>query len=143
MRLAEAVDSDVEMGFHFCYGDIQNAHFVQPEDMRVMVDLANSIVRKVAPVHAVRYIHMPVPKERVDEGYFGALGDLKLGGTKLFLGLVHPRDEDGTRRRIEVAWGVYGGGFGVGTECGFGRMSPEQTHSVLGILASVTALGDQ
>ena len=32
LRLTKAVDPDVELGFHLCYGSINNKHFVQPKD---------------------------------------------------------------------------------------------------------------
>ncbi|KAI4156242.1 MAG: hypothetical protein LQ340_000436 [Diploschistes diacapsis] len=42
-RLASAIDAEVELGFHLCYGDLGHVHFAQPEDTTVLVDLANAI----------------------------------------------------------------------------------------------------
>ena len=140
-RLASVVDADVEMGFHICYGDSGHEHFVQPEDMRLMVDLAKDIVRNVAPVHPVKYIHMPVLKGWTDARFFESLADLNLDGAKLFLGLVHSGDIEGTRKRIAAAQSVYGDVFGVATECGLGRTPPEEVSSILRILKTVTASG--
>jgi hypothetical protein len=74
----------------------------------------------------VDWIHMPVPKNRVDEEYYAPLKGLKLGEeTELFLGLAHGGDLDGTEKRIEIAGKVVGG-FGVATECGMGRMQKDE-----------------
>ena len=86
-RLVAAVDPDVEMGFHLYYGDVRHMHFIEPEDLGLLVDLANSIIRDIPRIHPIWYFHMPVPKDRTDEQYFKPLQDLKLDGTKLLLGL--------------------------------------------------------
>ena len=54
-RLAVAIDSDVEIGFHLCYGDINHTHFIQPEDMGKMVDFANNIIQSLKPIHTVMF----------------------------------------------------------------------------------------
>ena len=142
-RLVAAVDHDVEVGFHICYGDIGGVHFIQPEDMAIMVDLANSIVQNLTSTHAVKYTHMPVPKDRTNEHFFKPLANLKLDKTKLFLGLVHPNDEEGTKQRIAAAQSVYSEVFGVATECGLGRTSVENLKSIFEISRSVTTPDQQ
>ena len=72
-----------------CYGDVRHEHFVQPKDMELMVELVNDAVQSLGPTHPVAYVHMPVPNDRVDEGYFEPLRELKLGGGSYFLGAVH------------------------------------------------------
>jgi hypothetical protein len=96
-RLAAAVRDGADLGYHLCYGDMGHVHFVQPIDAGLLAEMANAIVESVAPVHRVSYVHMPVPKDRVDEVYFKPLGGLALHDTQLFLGLVHPDDEHGTK----------------------------------------------
>ena len=138
-RLASAVGPDVRMGYHICYGDFGHAHFVQPADTELMVYMANTIVQMIKSVHEVAYIHMPVPKDRIDEAYYQPMANLELQDTKLFLGVVHANDESGTRKRLETAMAVYPDIYGVSTECGLGRTLPEDISSVLEICASVTA----
>jgi len=139
VALAAAVKPDVEMGYHLCYGDMGHVHFVQPPDTELLVDMANMMVRKIGPHHRVAYVHMPVPKEREDEAYFKPLKSLELDDTKLFLGVVHPNDESGTKKRLEAAQAVFPNVAGVGTECGMGRTAIEELDSILEICASVTA----
>ncbi|KAL9127362.1 MAG: hypothetical protein Q9217_003752 [Psora testacea] len=138
IRLAAAVDSGVEMGYHLCYGDMDHKHFVQPADTEVLVGLANAIMQNIRPIHPPAYIHMPVPKDRADEAYFKPMQNLKLDDTNLFLGLVHPNDESGTKKRLEAAQAVYPSIAGVASECGLGRGPREDVDSILGICASVT-----
>ena len=138
-RLAAAVESDVEMGFHICYGNIGGIPFIPPEDMGLMVDLTNSIVQDLTSTHAIKYIHMPVPRDRTDDQFFKPLADLKLDHTKLFLDLVHAGDEEGTKQRIEAAQVYYSAVFEVASECGLGRTSVESLDSILEISRSVTS----
>ena len=137
-RYAKAISPDAEMGYHLCYGDLGHQHFVQPPNLEIPVELANAIMEKVSPVHSVAYFHMPVPKDRMDEAYFLPLKNLKALETKLFLGVVHPDDEAGTRKRLETAQAVYPSIAGVSTECGMGRTPSEHLGSILEICAAVT-----
>jgi len=119
-RLAAAVPSDVELGFHLCYGDLDAKHFVEPIDATKMVEMTNLIARSVA--RPVTWIHMPVPIDRSDDAFYAPLENLQLSrGTELFLGLVHAGDGvEGTRRRIAAAR-RHVQDFGIGSECGISR----------------------
>jgi hypothetical protein len=119
-RLGAAVASDVELGFHLCYGDLDAKHFVQPTDATKMVEMANLIAGAVA--RPITWMHMPVPIDRTDDAFYQPLRDLQLAPeTELYLGLVHAQDGvDGTLRRIEVAK-KYVANFGIASECGISR----------------------
>lgn len=126
VRLSGLVPEPVQLGYHLCYGDAPpepgaaGRHFKQPQDMSLLVRLANAIV--TGATRPVDWIHMPVPIERDDDAYFAPLAELRLGSaTQLYLGLVHAQDgTEGTQRRIAAA-ARYVTGFGVATECGMGR----------------------
>lgn len=137
LKLVAAVDSAIDMGFHFCYGDIGHEHFVQPKDMGFMVDMAKGLLTNAG--RRVDWIHMPVPKDRDDAAYFAALKDLQpvKGKTDIYLGLVHSNDLEGTQRRIKAASEVLDD-FGVATECGWGRTSPDEIGSILEISNAVS-----
>ena len=140
IRLAKAVNPDVPLGFHLCYGDIENRHWMEPKDLGLLTDVANSLVEGLKPFRSVSCIHMPCPKDRTDLAYYEPLNKLSFGtDTKLFLGLVHAHDEQGTRGRIAAAQKFYGGSFGVATECGMGRTPSEKIDSIFGISAAVSA----
>src|SRR5213593_2755666 len=119
-RLAAAVPSGVELGFHLCYGDLDARHFVQPVDATKLVEMANLIARNVQ--RPIQWVHMPVPIDRTDDAYFAPLKDLQLQpGTELYLGLVHAQDGiEGTKKRIAAAK-KYVLKFGIGSECGISR----------------------
>ncbi|KAL8854304.1 MAG: hypothetical protein Q9221_000790 [Calogaya cf. arnoldii] len=136
-RLVGTIKAGVELGFHLCYGDFAHAHFVEPERMDLLVEMANAIVHTVESIHEVKYIQMPVPKVRDDGEYFGPLKDLAIGDTQLFLGLIHPNDEAGTRCRIETATGSCPIAFGLSTECGLGRTPVQDVESFFKIAATV------
>ena len=136
-RLANRVPEGVELMFHFCYGDSNHRHVVEPTDMSDMVDMADKLNALVQ--RPINLIHMPVPRDRSDDAYFAPLRNLRLRPeTQLALGIVHYTDGiDGTRRRMATAE-KYVRDFAIGTECGFGRRKPETIPELLRIHA-VTA----
>ncbi len=137
--LGNAVPPDVDLLYHLCYGDSNHRHVVEPVDMGDMVDFANRLSRRIErPVHL---IHMPVPRDRDDDGYFAPLRRLQLQPeTELCLGLVHYTDGvEGARRRLATAK-RYVADFSVATECGFGRRDPRTIPELLRIHAAVADL---
>jgi hypothetical protein len=139
VRLGDAVPSDVELGYHLCYGDFGHRHFVEPAETSKLAAVAGEIAAGLA--RRLDWIHMPVPRDRTDDGYFVPLADLSLpADTTLFLGLVHATDGlDGARARIDAARGAVKT-FGVATECGLGRRPPEQIPALLDLHAAVAGL---
>ena len=135
LKAAAAVDQEVELGFHLCYGDFGHKHFVEPTDTALLVEIGNAILKGVQ--RRVDWLHMPVPKSRTDAAYFTPLKLLDLGTTQLYLGLLHPEDEEGTKRRIQTA-SKYVSKFGIATECGLGRSSEVELDSILQIAARLT-----
>ncbi len=132
LRLSRQVPPDVELGYHLCYGDVRHRHFKEPADTRKLVDVANVLAGSLG--RPLNWIHLPVPRNRVDEAYYAPLGELRLRAeTELYLGLVHHTDGvEGTRRRIDVA-GRFASGFGIATECGWGRRAPATIPELLRI----------
>jgi len=133
--LAQRVPAGIELMFHFCYGDSNHKHVVEPRDMADMVDMANRLRADIA--RPIDLIHMPVPRDRADEAYFRPLSRLKLGPeTELSLGLVHYTDGlAGTQKRMSTAE-KFVGAFSIATECGFGRRPPSTIADLLQIHAA-------
>ncbi|HEX4033391.1 MAG TPA: hypothetical protein VHX66_03020 [Solirubrobacteraceae bacterium] len=139
---AGVIPTDVELGYHLCYGDFKHKHFMEPDDLGVCAQIAARLT--VAAPRAIDYIHVPVPIDRDDDAYFEPLADAGLdAATTLYLGLIHYDDGvEGAQRRIETAC-RHAPAFGVGTECGFGRRDPETIVSLLELHAEVAALLEQ
>jgi hypothetical protein len=137
--LANRVPADIELMFHFCYGDSNHRHVVEPTDMSDMVDMATRLNLSVK--RPINLIHMPVPRDRSDDAYFAPLRELKLRPeTRLALGLVHHTDGlAGTERRMATAR-KFVPDFAIGTECGFGRRRPETIPELLRIHAAAAEL---
>jgi hypothetical protein len=134
-RLSSRIPDTVQVGYHLCYADLGHKHMKEPEDLGLVVQMAN----RTAQVSGRRadYFHMPVPRNRTDEAYFGPLKKLAIDDATLFLGLVHYSDGlDGARHRIDVAR-KFCGEFGISTECGFGRRPPEQVPKLLELHKSI------
>src|SRR5262249_56916621 len=74
--LADRVPRAAELLLHFCYGDANHRHAIEPTDMGDMVEMANRLSKRVA--RPIQLIHMPVPRERSDAAYFAPLRRLAL-----------------------------------------------------------------
>ena len=137
-NLASQVPEAVELGFHLCYGDYKSEHFKEPEDLSLLVRVANTFKEKVS--HSISWFHMPVPIDRSDDAYFAPLADLNIGESELYLGVVHFSDgAQGAEKRLAAAnkYLPKHGHCGVGTECGMGRVSTERIDSLIKIHADI------
>lgn len=139
VRLGDAVPAQTELGYHLCYGDFAHQHIIQPQDMGLMVRVANSLSRTIE--RRIDWVHMPVPRDRSDEAYFLPLRNLRLQEeTRLYLGLIHYTDgKSGTIERLTVAR-RFCPEFGVATECGFGRRDPSTIGALLRLHAEIADL---
>ena len=136
VRQARVVPADVEVGFHLCYGDVEENHFVQPTDAGWLAAVTDGILRGAG--RSVAWVHLPVPIERDDAAFFAPLAAVEIPDeTELHLGLLHHQDGvEGARRRIAAA-ATARDRFGVATECGFGRGPSERTDALLDLHAAV------
>ena len=128
--LAGHVPADIELLVHFCYGDADHRHAIEPNDTGDMVEMANRISSKLK--RPIQLIHMPVPRDRSDPAYFAPLRRLALHPeTELALGLIHYTDGiEGMRRRMDTAR-QFVPNYAVATECGFGRRAPHTIPELL------------
>jgi len=122
-RLTAAIPAGVHLGCHLCYGDYDGKHMVEPIDGTKLTEMANLITEETA--RPLQFLHVPVPIERDDAGYFEPFAGLQLHDeTELFLGLIHHSDGvEGSQRRIDAAL-PFAADFGIATECGIGRVHP-------------------
>lgn len=130
-RIGGQVPTEVELGYHLCYGSPADEHLIMPKDMSILVEISNGIFSMAS--RRIDFLHLPVPKDRTDTGYFEPLMELNLPTeTEVMMGLIHYDDAQGDEERIATA-SDYLTSFGVATECGWGRTDPAR---VAGLLAS-------
>jgi len=136
MRLGNRVPVPAELGYHLCYGDAGHTHFKEPEDTGKLVEVANAIGAAIG--RPINWIHLPVPRNRLDAAYYAPLRHLRLHPeTELYLGVVHVTDGvEGTLKRIKAAQ-QFVADFGVATECGLGRRPPDTIPALLRIHSQV------
>ena len=128
-RLGAQVPADVELGYHLCYGTPRDEHLVMPKDTAILVEVANGLASKLQ--RQLDFLHMPVPRNRVDDAYYAPLAKLKLPPeTELYLGLIHHQDHSGDKQRIATAQKVIPS-FGIASECGWGRTDPERVPGLI------------
>lgn len=132
--IGDAVPEPVELGYHLCYGSPKDEHLIQPKDTANMVEMVHGIAAAVQ--RPIQFFHLPVPKGRLDDGYYRPLSQLKLSAdTELYLGLVHFEDDAGNAARLAMAE-KHATFQGVSTECGWGRADPERVPGYLHALRS-------
>jgi len=121
-RCLDAIPEPAEAGLHLCYGGYNSAGTGgDPLDRAIadtglMVDFFHAI--RDAAHRPIDFLHMPVPRQREDDGYFAPLDRLEAGKTQLYLGLIYLEDGlEGTRRKVEAAC-RHVDAFGVAAACG-------------------------
>jgi hypothetical protein len=131
-RQVDFVPEGAEVGIHLCYGDPGHKHVLEPKTTQTSVIFANAICERAK--RRIDWIHLPVPRDRLDAAYFAPLADLATPArTEIYLGLVHATDGVlGTRARIKAAE-PFLGSFGLATECGFGRRPADSLPGLLDI----------
>jgi hypothetical protein len=128
-KVGDAVPAAIELGYHLCYGSPADEHVVQPSDAGIMVEMTNAIAARVK--RPIQFFHLPVPKGRTDDAYYGPLKALKLGrDTELYLGLIHHGDAAGNSTRLAAAR-RHARVDGVATECGMARGDPARLPALL------------
>ena len=142
IRLGNAVPDGVELGYHLCYGDSGQKHFTEPTDTTHLPAVANGIAASIE--RTLNWIHLPVPKERIDREYYQPLKNLELSPeTEIYLGLIHDGEgADTNTQRIEAAKSALNN-FGLATECGFGRRPAETVQPLIETHAQLAATNEQ
>jgi len=139
-RFGRAVPADVDLLYHFCYGNSNGRHSVEPSSTRDAVIMANRIAALLGPDRPIQLVHLPVPRGRDDDAYFAPLRDLTAGKTTIALGLVHLSDGiEGTRRRIAAAK-KFLGNFAIGTECGLSHVPKDRVVDTLSLQAQLAGV---
>jgi len=121
IRLSRLVPAEVELGFHFCYGDGKDARRRPQTDTRLVVDVANALAASIG--RPLDWLHMPAAGDPHEIEFFAPLHDLRLHAeTELFLGLLHPGEaRERTLARVALAHEL-AGEHGLATPCGWGRL---------------------
>ena len=129
-RLGNAVPEEVDMGYHLCYGSMNNRHWKEPDDLGMCIKVANELKKTVS--RQINFLHMPVPVDRVDDDYYEPLIDLEMDpATEVFLGLLHDTDStNGNVNRLSIA-SKYLREFGIASECGLGRREPKDMVKII------------
>ena len=136
-RLGAAVPEGVDMGYHLCYGSMNNRHWKEPDDLGMCVKVGNAVAERLS--RPINFLHMPVPVDRTDDAYYAPLRDIDLDPvTDIFLGLLH--DDGGAmgnKLRLSAASKVLND-FGIAAECGLGRRRQEDIAKILMLQGQVS-----
>ena len=128
-RIGNLVPSEVDLGYHICYGSPGDDHIIKPENFSMSVEFANGIFDNIK--RTVEFIHLPGTYGSPDNSFYSPLADLKMPSEcELYLGLLFYGDPKGDAERISAARKIIPD-FGISTVCGWGRANPERIPSLL------------
>lgn len=148
VRTANAVPTDVELGFHLCHGDRtapvdtgselagagEGLKVVQERpDASSLASLINVLVDSIT--RPIAYFHLPSDAGWLEPRHYEPLKDLKIvPDTEIHVGVVALRLDENlpieegkkrSRQRASAARSVLGN-VGMSSSCGMGRHTPEQ-----------------
>ena len=123
--LAPGIPEEVALGYHLCFGTFGGWPRFAPDDLGQAVKLGNAFV--AASGRRVDWLHIPA-LDRVDEAFYRPLAELKPGGARVYLGLIHTMDT--YKARLAVAR-KFLPDFGVAAYCGFGRRPLSELPMIL------------
>lgn len=113
-----------------------HTHFKEPDSLAVVAEFGGTIIERCN--RPIKFFHCPVPPsamEKLDhyyEPFKTVLPKLKQHHTELYFGVLREEDLEDSRARVEAAKKAFPDiEFGVATECGMGRISPEQADGVM------------
>ncbi len=125
--MTETIPEEVLVGYHLCYGTWGGWPIGEVKDIGFCVRLANAMVANTP--RRVDFVHLPV-MPNADDAFSKPLADLKIGQTKVFLGLELGDGVDALVARAEAAR-KYLPEFGVSHYCGYGREEPAKVRKLL------------
>lgn len=134
IELINQVDPAATVGLHICPGNISNRAVLEPKDMSVSVELANTIVSRIA--RSLDWVHFGILPSWKNESHYAPLKGMQ-PGPAVYLGLVYPNDREGAEQRISCAH-EHMEAFGIAPSCGLGRTSIEDAGSVLAIISEIS-----
>lgn len=134
VELIGLVDPIATVGLHICPGNIDNKAVLEPKDMSMSVDLANTIMGKAN--RPVEWLHFGILPSWRNESHYAPLKSLR-PGPAVYLGLVYPGDKEGAEQRIDCAH-QHLKEFGIAPPCGLARTSPDGADSVLKIITELS-----
>jgi len=123
--LCPQIPSDVQLGYHFCFGTLGGWPRFQPDDLGATVRLANAFIE--ASGRRVDWVHIPV-LDRSDDAFYAPLSGLRPGSARVYLGAIHNMDR--FAERVATAR-KYLPDFGLAAYCGLGRRPPSELPRVL------------
>lgn len=123
--LCPSIPENAGLGYHLCFGTLGGWPRFAPDDLSGAVKMANAFIEHSG--RRVDWIHIPV-LDRSDPDFFAPLADLRPGGTKIYLGMVHNMDRFTDRL---AAARKFLPAFGLGAFCGFGREPSETLPGIL------------
>lgn len=116
-----AIPEAVDRGVHYCFGDYGHRHFKQPENLDLVVELANA-VQEISPAD---FLHFPADRDSgLHSDYYAALRSLEYDGAEVSLGVI---DYEGDAARtnaliLAAKTGAPDLDFSVSAECGLARI---------------------
>ena len=125
--LVRRLPSQVPVGVHLCYGDLNNIALIAPDNFDRLVTFANGLIRRWPSSRTLAYMHLPfaagASPPPADPRAYGALRDLDLpADASLVAGFVHEQPSmDRLEEVLQIIEKARAGAVDVACACGLGR----------------------
>lgn len=120
------IPEKVALGYHMCFGTLGGWPRFEPSDIGGAVRMANSFIENSG--RRVDWVHIPL-LDRLDEGFYAPLAELKPQGARVFFGVIHNMST--LPQRLALARKFCPTDFGLAAYCGFGRIPQSELSGIL------------
>jgi hypothetical protein len=141
VELVKTVPQTVDVGLHFCWGNLGNQRFITPGDSAQIARLGRVLLDRIS--RPLAWIHFPIPAVCEVKPYLAplkadVLPKLKVNRTEFFVGAIYPPDATKSLEHWKEAKAeLEGYKVGISTECGLGRSKAEDLQNFFGVLEKI------
>mgnify|MGYP001165309865 CR=1 FL=1 len=115
LPISMKIPNDALLGFHFCYGELNNLVESIPSFLSNIVSMANVV--SLGSGRSIDWIHLPISLGKINDDYFNPLKELDKSIKRINLGLINVSEGiDSIMEKIELVKKVKID-FGVSTPC--------------------------
>lgn len=131
------------IGYHLCFGDLNNKALTNAPSLRRMVDFSNRLVKGTPSKHTLLYMHYPLAEAAepppLSAEYYAPLKDIVVpDGVDFIAGFVHEKRTEAEHKQIlNHIENAINKPVGVACSCGMGRRPADVAENLMHMMGVV------